>query len=142
MAVLFNCDINGFYISGPMSGYKNLNIEAFNEAEKTVPSIIFPEHWCGAVHLLGVINPTHLDSTGGYYAKIARDLILIKEYRLGLILLDGWQESAGARLETALAIECGLPVCEYTKLKSIGVTAFVEFDREIMTKGNPENVGT
>ena len=91
------------YISGPITGLPNKNIEAFNTAAEKLRTLGFE-----------VLNPFDLDQTGFnpeecWFKYLKRDL---KEMLScdALCLLPGWEESKGARLEIIVAIQLALPL--------------------------------
>src|SRR6266850_1853283 len=85
------------YLSGPMSGMPNLNQEAFSEAAEFA-----------LANGYNVYNPAAKDE-GTRQANMKTDIENI--LRCDQVwVLDGWQTSAGARLEVMLAHEIGMPV--------------------------------
>lgn len=87
------------YIAGPMTGYPNYNYEAFHAVEKQLRDM--GHQW--------INNPaTHFDgrqdlSWEVYIAK-AIDVVLNSE---AIVVLPGWMDSPGARLEIAVATAIG-----------------------------------
>jgi hypothetical protein len=102
-----------FYISGPMSGYVGGNFAAFDAA-------------CAEVRGKGhvAIGPQELDrACGGSVPEgnclpsseemrryLLRDLVIILTEAEGIVVLDGWEKSRGAKAEVALAMAVGIPV--------------------------------
>lgn len=102
------------YIAGPMTGYEQWNFPEFFRVEKALLELGYD-----------VINPAHNDGpdlesalasagstekpnyTWNYYMK--RDLPHVMECD-GLLLLEGWQNSKGAKLEVHVAKALGLPL--------------------------------
>jgi hypothetical protein len=89
------------YISGPMTGIKDHNFPAFNCLAAKLRA-----------HGYEVVNPTELDNADttkswGDYMK--RDIPLIVECD-GVVLLDGWEESRGAKIEVFLAISLKMKI--------------------------------
>jgi hypothetical protein len=105
---------NRIYIAGPMTGYKNFNFEAFDEAAAALRE----KGWL-------VINPADLDRLhwgfDGYPPEdivprlfptkeamirscIARDIGAIMEFTDGdaIYMLEGWRQSTGANAEFAV----------------------------------------
>ena len=98
------------YISGPMTGYPNFNREAFVKAEMCLigkgkevvsPSLVEQDDegqtW----------KP--LQGKYSYYLKIALQKMLRCN---AIVMLDGWQDSKGARVERYLAEALGYKIYE------------------------------
>lgn len=101
------------YLSGPMTGIKDLNRQAFMDAEHRLRALGF-----------AVINPhdvplPDLPADAPYdelWAKcLALDIwVLVKTNRPdALVLLAGWQKSRGSLLEAAVCRRFGIPVYTY-----------------------------
>jgi len=98
------------YISGPMTGYPNFNREAFVKAEMNLigkgkeivsPSLLEQD-------IEGRKFKT-LEEAWMYYMKTA----LIKLLHCNaIVMLDGWSDSKGARLERYLAETLGYKIYE------------------------------
>jgi hypothetical protein len=90
-----------YYLSGPMTGLPDYNRPAFNEAAAELRS-----------HGFTVWNPAEeFDATTIYPRKIyiRKDIeALLKSD--AIVMLDGWENSAGARLELDMARELELPI--------------------------------
>ena len=84
-----------YYLAGPMTGLEDLGRARFNEAEARLR-----RDGCK------VLNPACLpvDLPGRVYMPIC--LAMIRESDV-VIMLDGWEDSKGARLERDYAIQCG-----------------------------------
>ena len=104
------------YLSGPMTGIKDWNRAAFDEAEKRLVCEPFDVMW--------IYNPAdHIDDMrslsheGAMYLSIhslmSIDVVDSKfvPYYDVLVSLPGWEKSAGARLEREVAEACGIEVC-------------------------------
>lgn len=92
------------YISGPMSGYKNLNKGAFAEVEATLKAKGYE-----------VINP-HNYPHDSYEVCMRRDIQLLLECD-AIFMLKGWSKSKGAKTEFAVACSIGLHIFNYTDEK-------------------------
>lgn len=91
------------YIAGPMRGYPEYNFPAFDAAAK---------EWRRAGH--DAVNPAELDRVDGVHEftdplphdflrdAMRRDLRAICECD-AIVLLPGWEHSAGVKVELALA---------------------------------------
>lgn len=94
------------YISGAISNpdreVVKKNIQRFNEKEVELEKM----GW-------DVFNPARLEVKGGasweYY--LARDLAWMFEHKPTLYMLEGWEESRGARLEYETAKLLNLNIC-------------------------------
>ena len=87
------------YLSGPMTGFPDLNFPAFNNVAALLRA---------AGHQ--IINPAQLDHTSSEWADCLRlDIIHLMSCD-GLATLPGWQSSKGARLEVHIALELCMTV--------------------------------
>ena len=89
------------YISGPMTGLPNLNTEAFNDAEDKLRKAGWSD----------IRNPARL--AVNEYENLPRSLYLRSDLRQlldcqAILLLRGWEQSKGARLEALIADEVGI----------------------------------
>lgn len=99
------------YISGPVTGIEADNYEAFSDAryslrayryEATVPHEFVLPYMSHEIAMAACIHQLtsrvwDTDSTGP------------KNFYDGVALLEGWEQSEGARLEKAVADACGIP---------------------------------
>lgn len=87
-----------WYLSGPMSGYKDLNFPTFHRV-----AAVFRAHG------VAIFNPAEMSfPTTAWESAMAFDLAAMRTIR-GMILLPGWEFSSGARLEWAWARAHGYP---------------------------------
>ena len=111
-----------FYIAGPMSGIPRFNFPAFDEAAKklrasgweiTTPTELDDDD----VREYALASPdgTHdAEKAGATLGDLfARDVKIITDECAGVILLNGWSKSRGARLEAFVALLCGKPIYRY-----------------------------
>jgi len=102
------------YIAGPMRGYTNHNFPAFYSAAKK---------WAKKIPNCIIYNPAEMDEQAGFNSAsicldskehlkscMQRDLNTILSYADGLVMLNGWEHSEGARVEHALAVYLGLSI--------------------------------
>lgn len=90
------------FISGPMTGYAGFNRAAFNNAERTLKS---------QGHV--VLNPAVLTDglTQAQYMDICLAMVRCAD---AIFMLPGWEASAGARAEHALAEKLGHRILDQT----------------------------
>ena len=104
------------YIAGPMTGYPGFNFPAFHAAARVLRAqghdAVSPAEQFGGNTTL----PYQV------YTRHDAELILTVE---GIVLLDGWGKSTGAKTETALGLWLGLP--------------FFYLDGDLLQAMKPEN---
>lgn len=112
------------YLAGPMSGRPMFNFPMFD----AVAAMLRAQGWA-------VVSPAELDSpaireaamassdgapmgnvdgeavTWGMF--LARDVAVVADQSAGVMLLPGWEESRGAKLEAFTALQCYLPIWEW-----------------------------
>jgi hypothetical protein len=113
-----------FYIAGPMTGIPQFNFPAFDVAAASLRSYGYL-----------VVSPVELDEPSARAAALsnetgdpeqynadtgetwgdllARDVKMIADEVSGVVALEGWEDSKGARLEVFVARTCGKPVYSY-----------------------------
>ena len=105
-----------WYLSGPMTGLPDNNKTAFMEAAKK-----FRDHG------LYVINPAELHPPGSeWFCAMRKDLRFLSDC-YGIILLDGWEKSNGARGELLEALVLKLKVIDGSTMKELDIRANVAF---------------
>lgn len=104
------------YLAGPMRGYEHFNFPAFDEAAKVLRE----------QHRYEVISPAERDRESGFdetqnslegfdlAEALVWDLTAIAQRCDGIVLLPGWEDSAGARAEKATAEALGKSVKYYS----------------------------
>ena len=105
-----------FYIAGPMTGYPNLNFDAFDRCAQRLADLG-----------LSYVNPADLDREVGIKPEdvdkmsaaahdrllrdcITRDVTAIAERCTHIIFLKGWERSKGCAVEMSLAKMLGLGI--------------------------------
>jgi len=87
------------YLAGPMTGIKDFNFPAFNQMSARLRAVGYD-----------VANPADNGAeTGkpwGHYMRLDIAQMLTCD---GVAFLDGWTNSKGARLESHIATELGMP---------------------------------
>lgn len=88
------------YISGPMTGLPELNFPAFQAAASLLRA-------AG----LDVLNPAELDHhpESTWASCLRRDIAALMACD-SILMLDGWMQSKGARLERHIAVQLGMQV--------------------------------
>ncbi len=108
--LLIPCDnIRTIYIAGPMRGIKDFNFPAFDAAKKEWGA----KGW-------NVISPADMDRKAGPLADptgpaalrtyMTRDTKAIIEKVDAIVVLNGWHDSKGAKVEISLADYLNLPI--------------------------------
>lgn len=94
--------MNRLYLSGPMSGKLDLNFPAFHDEAARLRSLGYE-----------VINPAELnpDPTATWHACMRADLKALLDCDT-LVLLPGWEQSAGAHLEMHVAHRVGIQILQ------------------------------
>ena len=112
------------YIAGPMTGIPQFNFPAFEAAVVALRAagraVTSPhENDTPAVQAAAWASPDgKLDHNGQVAGEtwgdmLARDVKIVADECSGVVLLDGWQDSRGAKLEAFVAVLCGHPVYRF-----------------------------
>jgi hypothetical protein len=101
------------YITGPMTGKKDLNRPSFAECKMDLESL-YP--------YATIVSPPDLDGEGvqPWETCLKRDLKIVVD-AVALVAIEGWRQSRGARLETGVAATVGIPVFRYPSFRRIHV---------------------
>lgn len=102
------------YLSGPMSGLENDNRAAFHAAAAGIKDI-WPD--------CRIFNPAKLPRGWSYDRYLEADLRLVRRADV-IVLLPGWKNSQGARIEVIEAVETGKRIIHWDELglmSSIGI---------------------
>lgn len=91
-----------WYLSGPITGYPELNRPLFDKAAKMLRRF-------GT----DVLNPfdVEINTPAEWQECLKADLTAMMAQCGGIILLPGWPQSKGSRLELSLALALDWPVC-------------------------------
>ena len=106
-----------WYLAGPMTGIPQFNIPQFDEAAELLRAagfdIVSPaerdtyETRSSALKSKDGKHDHTLVTAESYGDMLSRDMKIIADEVGGLILLDGWESSTGARLEVYVALVLG-----------------------------------
>lgn len=106
------------YIAGPMSGKKDFNYPAFNDAARTLRA-----NGHTVYNPAEIVPPTpayakFLGKKGvwAWYMKKAISMLLKTET---IVLLPGWEDSTGAKLELQIAASLGYDVKHFEEMELI-----------------------
>ncbi len=92
--------IRRFYLAGPMSNLPDLNFPAFHKEAARLRELGYD-----------VINPAEINPlSGSSWAECMRADIAQLVTCEGIALLDGWEDSKGARLEHHIALSLGMTI--------------------------------
>jgi len=91
------------YISGPMTGIKDFNYPEFNRVTKELR-----EQGHEVLNPVEICN--HLDNTTATWEDYMMVCLPAIDKCDTIYLLDGWEQSTGARLELKIAKEYGLEI--------------------------------
>lgn len=111
-----------WYLAGPMSGIPQFNFPAFDAAAEKLRNIghkvISPAELDDPViraECMASPDGAPLKRSGGSWGHfLSRDVRIVADEVQGIILLNGWERSKGARLELTVALLCGHEVALYT----------------------------
>ena len=101
-----------WYLCGPMSGIPHYNIPAFDAAAVALRAngynIVSPAELDDPeVRAASYASPDGRSPTGRSWGDfLARDVKIVADEVQGMILLEGWQESRGAKLEVYVGFLC------------------------------------
>lgn len=107
--------MTAYYLSGPMTGLPDLNYPAFVEAAHSIRAhghyVYNPAEWetysIEANRFVGTPRKFDLKAAFWDYCRV-----IIFEVD-AVVVLPGWENSPGARAESALALAIGKPVLTY-----------------------------
>ena len=118
------------YLAGPMSGLPRHNFEAFDAAQKQLESeghcVISPANLSRGLGLTDWDGETLvLNDTQRYADGMRRDVQAIMLCHQ-IVVLDGWAESRGAKVEVALAQILGIPVIRFWNRSEVTETVLLK----------------
>lgn len=98
------------YISGPMTGHPDNNLDAFKQAQTVLESnghtVINPHDIAETVNM----RCFEQGKIAEYEDYLKEDIIQMLTNADTVLVLKGWRSSKGAKLEIANALACGIPV--------------------------------
>ncbi len=95
----FNFDLT-YYVSGPMSGYPENNFPAFAHTSEILRE--------NGILVLSPHEVNHGNYTA-WQAFLRRDIYEMTRFCDGIILIKGWPQSAGAGMESGIAVRLNYP---------------------------------
>lgn len=98
------------YIAGPMSGIENHNADNFNEAAEEARSEGFEVFNPIDSPASRLVQEGKMSGQEAYRQCLALDLKWICETATHIFMLEGWENSPGARSEHATATALGLTI--------------------------------
>lgn len=116
------------YLSGPMSGIKNMNYEEFNAVAKRLRTqgyeVINPAEM--PMPDFSAYQPTTPEGRLSIWFAFMRQDIKVLMDADTVALLPGWEKSKGARIEVYLAQSLNMEVIDAYTLKAINLVAGVK----------------
>ena len=101
------------YLSGPMTGIEEFNRPAFQKAAQHLRDLGFEVIDPGEGEEYDTIEKAALAvSRQKLQMYLSRDIDLIQEMADVVVLMPGWEDSNGCKLEVAVADAVGVPVFE------------------------------
>ncbi len=110
------------YISGPMSGEKDFNKEAFEKAENYWKSLGY--NVVNPHNLIGYVNSKHPFAQYKHYMGYELHILSTVDC---VAVLDDWTGSIGAKLEVQTALIYKLPIYEANTGKELCIDAEIHF---------------
>ena len=108
------------YISGPMTGKRNLNYQAFAKCEKELLEMDFKPLNPHKIHHSTGPNQTRED-------YMLLDIQQMLEHCEDIVLLKGWEKSWGCKVEIVTAHACGLKIYHSGTLREFDYELIKEF---------------
>lgn len=103
------------YISGPMTGYTDLNFPAFFKAEEKLQKL-----WFDTVNpaRLNPPKPDNVSEQDYWYTCMRNDIKALMDCD-SIVMLDGWEKSKGAVIERDLAVKLGMTVLQLNENQNL-----------------------
>ena len=99
------------FISGPMTGYVLNNYPIFEKVEECLKAAGY--ECVNPVSILSKYNPDKVDSDNALYCAILNEIREAERTCNVLLLLPGWEDSVGSRLELQTAIESKMKIIQW-----------------------------
>lgn len=106
-------DNTSAYLAGPMSGYPEFNFPAFRDAARELVDMGLRNLY----HTASGVPPR--EAVAKPWEEYLRNALRVMLSCDAVVVLPGWRESKGARLEVYVALELGMPVVEYPDLRPV-----------------------
>ena len=98
------------YISGPIKNMTDGNIDAFDKAEKHLKELGYDVLNPHAISEIVNLRFFEMGKIPTYEDYLKEDIIQMLSKCDALLVLPGWRQSKGSKLEIANALACGLDV--------------------------------
>lgn len=98
------------YISGPMKNMTDGNLEAFDKAEKQLKELGYDVLNPHAISEIVNLRFFEMGKIPTYEDYLREDIIQMLSKCDKVLVLPGWRNSKGSKLEIANALACGLDV--------------------------------
>jgi hypothetical protein len=100
------------YLAGPMRGYRDQNYPAFEVAAKRLREAGHNVYSPVEDNLRQGITPEVAKDETFLKVRFLQDLKFICEEAEGIAVMEGWQQSKGAKAEAAVGVAIGVPWLE------------------------------
>lgn len=110
------------YVSGPMTGYPDENMDAFNEAEDALRNMGYSV--CNPIATSGWLG----DLKHHEYLRFDFQRVLEADF---LVALDGWEHSKGALAEILVATRIGTKVWRWSTFENYDLITYEDVARAI-----------
>ena len=102
---------NRIFISGPMTGYVGHNYYIFEKVEKC---LVTAGYECVNPASIGKkYNPSKVDEDKSLYCEMTKEIQEAEKTCNVILLLPGWEDSVGVRLELQTAIELKMKIIQW-----------------------------
>lgn len=118
------------YVAGPMTGYPDHNVPAFDAATAKLRSLLFhvvspPDVTRSYGVTIRGINSDGTIDPAAYCQLVKLDIQAMLQDCERIYVLPGWRESKGAKLEVAIGLACGMKIYDFETLEKINISALI-----------------